>query len=872
MDEDPGMASQQLLCLRHDERDLGGHHLHRRLEALYAKARQCLDLHKLNAARGTLNLSLGELEDLLAEPQWPRAPPPTLSALPCLPRVQYVACKELDSVQQGVGQLLQVLRDAGLACGLVHMSMPHAALHPLALMPYHPCYHSKGLSNVDIPALKLIYKDLAAAPIGLLVSLVDARAVCSEVLWGTCAVCAVASGSLVCASALQALRSLSTVSRRADEKPLVALLPRLCALLEEVAARGLQACADDEELDACLDTLATLCTTATTSPSDDKQGLSLAYGALLAAIPDQELVACLLQPPPGTAFPTLEILCSSESLGFAPLLPPVFQGPAVARPCFPFASCKLNAFARVWLMLPESVMGRRAKKIVFAESRSSVSSLGLLMRRLNRSSYFNTVLAAAGRPSPFVGVEILLGLGMDSADQMQAIGNFKGTKEDDPNLLLSTDVAEEGLDIATCKMVVHFDNPKHPCSLIQRHGRARDADSIALFIAGRQEQGADALQDIALLLQKEREMKDYSSGGRDARSCGGDDNDEDAVSPLGSLAYAARDARLAGLPEGRGNVAGPQAVGLLIQFCSLLPHDSYYSPAPIFYCTESADPGVTENKVSPLPTPSQSFRCPICKVPLDVNCESSHFNGRLHKKRARLLGMSEYDAVAMKAEPVDPGVTENKVALLPTPSQWLRCPICKVLLSANGESSHFNGRSHKYKARLLGMSEYAAVAMKAEPVVQGVTENEVALLPTPTQWVRCPICAVPLDVNNQWSHFNGRLHKKRARLLGMSEYDAVAMKAAPIYAPMPLFDDDDAESLAATPSISSLTASAFLHAPGHASEPFFVYSLLLPTSVHPEIRCIVGPPSASKDEAKVCQARLNFSMPVKGQIYRNDRT
>ena len=122
----------------------------------------------------------------------------------------------------------------------------------------------------------------------------------------------------------------------------------------------------------------------------------------------------------------------------------------------------------------------------------------------------------------------------------------------------------------------------------------------------------------------------------------------------------------------------------------------------------------------------------------------------------------------------------NLIVSVLAPCQSFRCPICKVPLDVNCESSHFNGRLHKKRARLLGMSEYAAVAMKAEPVVQGVTENEVALLPIPTQSFRCPICAVPLDVNNQWSHFNGRSHKHKAKSLGMSEYAAVAMQAVPI--------------------------------------------------------------------------------------------
>ena len=45
------------------------------------------------------------------------------------------------------------------------------------------------------------------------------------------------------------------------------------------------------------------------------------------------------------------------------------------------------------------------------------------------------------------------------------------------NLLITTDVAEEGLHLPTCSFVIRFDLPKTVRSYIQSHGRARQSDS-----------------------------------------------------------------------------------------------------------------------------------------------------------------------------------------------------------------------------------------------------------------------------------------------------------------------------------------------------------------------------------------------------------
>jgi endoribonuclease Dicer len=53
------------------------------------------------------------------------------------------------------------------------------------------------------------------------------------------------------------------------------------------------------------------------------------------------------------------------------------------------------------------------------------------------------------------------------------------------NLLFSTDVAEEGIDIPDCSCVIKFDLPTTTRSYIQSSGRARQKDSQYILMIER---------------------------------------------------------------------------------------------------------------------------------------------------------------------------------------------------------------------------------------------------------------------------------------------------------------------------------------------------------------------------------------------------
>jgi len=69
--------------------------------------------------------------------------------------------------------------------------------------------------------------------------------------------------------------------------------------------------------------------------------------------------------------------------------------------------------------------------------------------------------------------------GMSSSAQRITVQDFK---KGNCNLLVATSVAEEGLDIGACNVVIRYDSVQHTLSLIQTRGRARRGDSFFHFV------------------------------------------------------------------------------------------------------------------------------------------------------------------------------------------------------------------------------------------------------------------------------------------------------------------------------------------------------------------------------------------------------
>lgn len=79
--------------------------------------------------------------------------------------------------------------------------------------------------------------------------------------------------------------------------------------------------------------------------------------------------------------------------------------------------------------------------------------------------------------------------------QRDTLNDFRSGRK---NLIVSTDVLEEGIDISACRLVICFDKPPNLKSFVQRRGRARQKKSTYAIMLASNDKSAnlDALQSL----------------------------------------------------------------------------------------------------------------------------------------------------------------------------------------------------------------------------------------------------------------------------------------------------------------------------------------------------------------------------------------
>ncbi|KAG0207033.1 Dicer-like protein 1 [Mortierella sp. GBA30] len=176
---------------------------------------------------------------------------------------------------------------------------------------------------------------------------------------------------------------------------------------------------------------------------------------------------------------------------------------------------------------------------------------------------------------------------MEHKDQRRILAGFrKGTF----NLLVSTDVAEEGLDIDRCRLVVRFDVKTSLISHIQSRGRARDANSEYIIMQQR-----DHPNHLQIVTRKENEMRNWCNGLPNEQriqlrnhNAFDDDDDDDGLGQMKELAKV----QTTYYVESTGaRVTFASAVALLHQYCASLPADSYTQLKPEFEIHSDIQPG-----------------------------------------------------------------------------------------------------------------------------------------------------------------------------------------------------------------------------------------------------------------------------------------
>ncbi|XP_077223182.1 dicer-like 4 isoform X2 [Tasmannia lanceolata] len=162
------------------------------------------------------------------------------------------------------------------------------------------------------------------------------------------------------------------------------------------------------------------------------------------------------------------------------------------------------------------------------------------------------------------------------------------------NLLVATNVAEEGLDIQTCCLVVRFDLPESVTSFIQSRGRARMQQSEYVFLVERDNQ-----RELKLI-------KDFMSD----EEC----MDKQITCRTSIETFVDLEEKRYQVDSTGASISTGSSVSLLHHYCSKLPKDEHFSPKPEFFyfddsggtvCRIILPPNAPIRQIDSLPCPSK---------------------------------------------------------------------------------------------------------------------------------------------------------------------------------------------------------------------------------------------------------------------------
>ncbi|CAO3657285.1 unnamed protein product [Mucor hiemalis] len=220
--------------------------------------------------------------------------------------------------------------------------------------------------------------------------------------------------------------------------------------------------------------------------------------------------------------------------------------------------------------------------IIFVERRHTAVAIKLLIDSLDSlSSFRNDILIGHG-------ISDEGDMQMSFRDQNKIISKFR---TGELNLLIATNVAEEGLDIQPCNFVIRFDFFYTLIAYIQSRGRARRADSKYILLveennashAGKIDEFRDLeceMKNFCRLLPEDRNVANKFAISQSINYNFDEDSDSDDEDYLGSAIF---------IPETGASLTKQNAIPLIHRYCSSLPSDSFCVLKPIFEISSTGE-------------------------------------------------------------------------------------------------------------------------------------------------------------------------------------------------------------------------------------------------------------------------------------------
>lgn len=247
--------------------------------------------------------------------------------------------------------------------------------------------------------------------------------------------------------------------------------------------------------------------------------------------------------------------------------------------------------------------------IIFCQMRLSAMTLCRLLERVLAITELPSHHCLGTSPSHYphhkrISPHYLVG-GRKQVDQVLTLLSFKAGKF---NTLFATDVAEEGIDVRACKLVVNFDLPRTVKSFIQRRGRARAEGSLMVaMLADNIGLHCDEIQDLIAFQQQEDLMTSHDQLG--GEKVGKISTMQELFESIfsseeseGMYFQSSAENELEQCDEGTavGSIVNcKSSIKIVETYCKSLKSDQYYQPKPLFWITSSVLDGI------------KMFRCSI---------------------------------------------------------------------------------------------------------------------------------------------------------------------------------------------------------------------------------------------------------------------